>query len=157
MSRQKPVLLDLSEFLPYRLSIITNKISRALSTLYTDRFDISIPEWRVMAVLGQYPGMSADEVCAKTELDKVSVSRAVTKLLGKEHISREFSEQDRRRSILHLSSSGYGIYTQIVPLAKKFEKQFISRLSIHDQELLDSLLNKLNENAGALSHCSDTK
>ena len=56
-----------------------------------------------MAVLGQQPGLSADEVCSETEMDKVPVSRAVSKLLKKGLLKRDFSGDDRRRSILHLS------------------------------------------------------
>ena len=90
MTRQNPGL-NLKEFLPYRLSIVTNRISASFARLYSEKFNLSIPEWRVMAVLGQQPGLSADEVCSETEMDKVPVSRAVTKLLDKGLLNREFS------------------------------------------------------------------
>ena len=54
---------------------------------------------------------------ARPKMDKVPVSRAVTKLLDKGLLKRDFSGDDRRRSILHLSEAGYGMYAQIVPLA----------------------------------------
>ena len=104
-----------------------------------------------MAVLGQSPDLSADEVCRETEMDKVSVSRAVTRLLEKKHLLRKFSEQDRRRSMLRLSRSGYSIYTQIVPLAGTFEAELLNTLSAREQVQLDKLLNKLNRAATAMS------
>ena len=103
MSKAVPKPLDLKKFLPYRLSIVNNKVSYNLGCMYADKFGMSTAEWRVMAVLGQEKDLSAEEVCTKTEMDKVTVSRAVTRMIEKKHIIRKFSEQDRRRSILRLS------------------------------------------------------
>ena len=142
MTRQNPGL-NLKEFLPYRLSIVTNRISASFARLYSEKFNLSIPEWRVMAVLGQQPGLSADEVCSETEMDKVPVSRAVSKLLDKGLLKRDFSGDDRRRSILHLSEAGYGMYAQIVPLALAYEVELKSALTGEEQAQLDILLDKL--------------
>ena len=144
MTRQNPGL-NLKEFLPYRLSIVTNRISASFARLYSEKFNLSIPEWRVMAVLGQQPGLSADEVCSETEMDKVPVSRAVTKLLDKGLLNREFSGTDRRRSILSLTEAGYSMYTQIVPLALAYEVELKAALTDEEQAQLDVLLNKLSE------------
>ena len=142
MTRQNPGL-NLKEFLPYRLSIVTNRISASFARLYSEKFNLSIPEWRVMAVLGQQPGLSGDEVCSETEMDKVPVSRAVTKLLDKGLLNREFSGRDRRRSILSLSEAGYGMYTQIVPLALAYEVELKAVLTAEELSQLDVLLEKL--------------
>ena len=150
MPKEIPVPIDLQEFLPYRLSIVTNKVSRSLGNLYADRFDLSIAEWRVMAVLGQYKDLSADQVCIKTEMDKVTVSRAVTKLLNKKLIDRKFSDQDKRRSMLQLSRSGDAIYAQIVPLATRFEQQLSDVFSKQEQKQFNKLLDKLNQRATKL-------
>ena len=142
MSKQNPTL-NLRQFLPYQLSIVTNRISASFARLYSEKFNLSIPEWRVMAVLGQQPGLSADEVCGETEMDKVPVSRAVTKLLGKGLLNREFSGRDRRRSILSLSKAGYGMYAQIVPLALSYEAELKTALTMEEQSQLEQLLDKL--------------
>ena len=69
--------LNLDRFMPYRLSVVTNRVSSAIAQHYSQRFDLSIPEWRVIAVLGQSPGLSARQVAQRTAMDKVQVSRAV--------------------------------------------------------------------------------
>ena len=76
--------LYLDAFTPYRLSVLTNRISSAIARHYSERFDLSIPEWRVMAVLGETPGLSARQVAERTAMDKVQVSRAVQSLLARE-------------------------------------------------------------------------
>jgi DNA-binding MarR family transcriptional regulator len=143
--------LNLKEFLPYRLSIVTNKVSRNLGNMYSIKFNLSIAEWRVMAVLGQEKDLSAEDVCIKTEMDKVTVSRAVTKLLDKKHLDRKFSDEDRRRSILRLSRAGGAIYAQIVPLALAYEGELLASLSREEQQELEHLLDKLNLQATHLS------
>ena len=77
----RPPGLDLEHFLPYRLSVLSNRISQAIASRYAQRFEIGVTEWRVVAVLGRYPGLSAGEVAARTAMDKVAVSRALARLL----------------------------------------------------------------------------
>jgi DNA-binding MarR family transcriptional regulator len=150
-AKSEQASLDLKDFLPYRLSIVTNKVSRNLGEMYSSKFNLSIAEWRVMAVLGQEQDLSADEVCQNTEMDKVSVSRAVTKLLKKKQIVRKFSEQDRRRSMLRLSRAGRAIYDQIVPLVLDYEEELLGGLSTREILQFDRLLDKLTKQAGSLS------
>ncbi len=138
--------LNLKKFLPYRLSTVTNKISYAFSKLYSDKFGLTVNEWRIVAVLGQFPGLSADAICKTIEMDKVTVSRSVTKLLNKKYIDRDFAEKDRRHSILKLSRTGCKVYARIVPIAREFEKQLVQTLSRSDLENLEALLDKLNHN-----------
>ena len=42
--------LNLERFLPYRLSVLSNTVSSRIAKSYA-RFQLTIPEWRVMAVL----------------------------------------------------------------------------------------------------------
>ncbi len=142
--------LQLQEFLPYRLSVLTNKLSVTLAAMYADRFELTVPEWRVMAVLGQLPGLSADQVCAATEMDKVTVSRAVARLSDSGRLRRGTSEQDRRRSVLSLSAAGEEVYRQVIPLAREFEQEILAELGEEDRRTLDRLLKMLDQKAGRL-------
>ena len=79
---------DLESFLPYRLSVTTNRVSRAFAALYEQEFGISIPEWRAIAVLGAFAPLSSNEICERTAMDKAKVSRAVATLLKRGLIER---------------------------------------------------------------------
>ena len=71
MNRPDPpahAVLELERFLPYRLSVLTNRISQDIARLYADRFALGVTEWRVIAVLGRYPGLSANELAERTGL-----------------------------------------------------------------------------------------
>ena len=144
--------LDLEHFLPYRLSVLSNRISQAIATRYAQRFGIGVTEWRVVAVLGRYPDLSAGEVAARTAMDKVAVSRAVARLLERGLVERDTHGDDRRRSVLALSRSGQRIYDDIAPLALDLERRLLSRLDRDERAALDALLDKL---AGGVAHLAD--
>ena len=114
------------------------------------RFGVSIPEWRVIAILGRYPGLSAVEVADRTLMDKVAVSRAVTKLIKNGRIDREFADADRRRSILNLSEEGQKVHNEIAPLALEFERQLVEDLSEEDYDKFNSILEQLLDKASQL-------
>lgn len=147
-SSERGQALSLESFLPYRLSILTNRISRQLANLYADRFDLSIPEWRVLAVVARHPGASAELVCRKTEMDKVAVSRAVTRLLQSRRLQRSYAAEDRRRSVLRLTPRGQRTYQRIVPLARQFETRMLGALTQRDRKDLERVLSKLDEALG---------
>jgi len=147
--------LDLDSFVPYRLSVLTNRVSSAIARHYSQRFDLSVPEWRVIAVLGQAPGLSAREVAKRTAMDKVQVSRAVQSLLTAKRLTRTAHAQDGRVAHLSLSAKGQDIYNEIVPLALSLERQFLSALSQSEQRSLDTLLTKLSRHMDRVS-ASDT-
>jgi len=136
--------LDLDGFVPYRLSVLTNRVSSAIARHYSERFDLSVPEWRVIAVLGQAPGLSAREVAKRTAMDKVQVSRAVQSLLAAKRLTRTAHAEDGRVAHLALSAKGQAIYNDVVPLALSLERQFLSVLSASEQKSLDTLLTKLS-------------
>ena len=137
--------LTLKSFLPYRLSTLSNHISRAIADRYEERFALSLPEWRTVAVLGEESDISAAEVADRTAMDKVAVSRAVKSLLESGRIERHFSPDDRRRSVLALSDLGRDVYNQVVPLALSYESTLLMGLSEEEQHFLDNILDKLNE------------
>jgi DNA-binding MarR family transcriptional regulator len=110
---------------------------------YFDNFGLSIPEWRVMAVLAANPGLSAAEVTARTAMDKVAVSRAVATLLAAGRLRRTMVKSDRRRTHLELTPAGKRVYAQVVPMALNYERQLIAPLSARDRATLDRLLRVL--------------
>ena len=136
-------VLKLENFMPYRLAVLSNTVSTTVARAYDKRFNVSIPEWRVIAVLGRFPGLSAVEVAERTMLDKVAVSRAVTKLIKNGYIDREFADSDKRRSILNLSEAGSQLHDEIAALALGFERDLLEGLSPEELEQLNNIMERL--------------
>lgn len=135
--------LHLEKFLPYRLSVLSNTVSSAIAAAYFMNFGLSIPEWRVMAVLAANPGLSAAEVTARTAMDKVAVSRAVGALLAAGHLQRTTAPADRRRTHLALTRAGQRVYARVVPMALEYERNLVAPLSRRDRAVLDRLVRVL--------------
>jgi DNA-binding MarR family transcriptional regulator len=147
---QPEAALQLDRFIPYRLSVLTNTVSLVIAGAYEREFGLSIPQWRVMAVLARYPDLSAIEVAERTAMDKVAVSRAVQSLIDAKRVLRAFDKGDRRRSILRLSAAGQAVYTRVAPMALRYEQELLSALNPADQRTLDRLLTRLMEQAKSM-------
>jgi DNA-binding MarR family transcriptional regulator len=159
-----PLLLsfELGKYLPFRLTVLSNRLTRRVARFYGQQFKLSAPEWRTMAVLGQQGAMSANAVITHTTMDKVRVSRAVAKLLKAGFITRDSDPGDRRRAILNLTPAGSEIYRQIVPLVQEVESEIVAELSGDERNVLNSALAKieaylehLGENATGLEDEDD--
>ncbi len=135
--------LELDRFLPYRLSVLSNTVSTAIAGAYQRRFGLTIPEWRVLAVLAMNPGLSAAEVAQRTAMDKVAVSRAVASLLKHRRIARETARADRRRSHLKVAPAGERVYAEVVPFALAYERDLIAPLTSRERATLDRAIHIL--------------
>jgi DNA-binding MarR family transcriptional regulator len=149
--------LDLGHFLPYRLSVLSNTVSSALAGAYARRFGLTIPQWRVVAVLARSPGLSAAGVAERTAMDKVAVSRAVAGLVRSGRVRRLVAAADRRRSVLTLTARGRAVYRRIVPLALAYERRLLTELSPTEQAQFDRLLGRLQKRSWLLGPAGDTR
>jgi len=143
-------VIALERFLPYRLSVLSNTVSSAIARLYAERFGLTIPEWRIMCVLADEAPLPANRVGDRTRMDKVTVSRAVTRLLAADRIERDTDSTDRRRSALRLSDAGWRLYREIAPLAQRVEDRLLAGLAADEVATLDRLLSRLQNRANGI-------
>ena len=103
-----------------------------------------------MAVLGEYPEVSGEEVSVKTQIEKSILSRAIQKLLKRHLVERSIDEQDRRRQVLTLSGLGLDIYRQIVPLSLQHEEKILACFNQTERDQFSAYLDRLHEHAKTL-------
>ena len=84
-------------------------------------------------------------------MDKVAVSRAVTKLIKSGRIEREFADADRRRSILNLSEEGKRVHDEVAPLALKMEDDLLHGLTEDEVGTLNTVIERLLARARFIS------
>ena len=133
---------NLEDFLPYRLSIAANTVSKRIAETYAP-YKLSRTQWRVMAVLATCQQMTAQMVADKTGMDKTTVSRAVGKMLERGLVKRCASDQDGRPAPLSLSVAGREMFDKIAPEALRQERELKNMFSDEDLDKLTSFLNKL--------------
>ncbi|NRG18617.1 winged helix-turn-helix transcriptional regulator [Rhizobiales bacterium] len=145
------VPLELENFLPYRLNVLAETVSQSLARFYESRFGIAIPEWRVVATLGQYARMTAKDIGAHSRMHKTKVSRAVASLENKNLVKRQPNIEDMRESFLELTSKGKKVYAELTPDALAFSRALVASLSPEEQKSLERILERLTETSFQLA------
>jgi DNA-binding MarR family transcriptional regulator len=141
---------DLDAFLPYRLSVASNLVSRLFARRYAEEFGLSIAEWRVMAVVGADGTATASAVRARTGMDKAKVSRAVAGLVGRRLLRHVAHEGDRRLDPLALTPAGWAVFEAIVPRARALEADLAAALPEDARAALEAGLRAIAARAAAM-------
>jgi DNA-binding MarR family transcriptional regulator len=142
--------LHLEAFMPYRLNVLAATVSEGLARVYSARFGIDIPGWRVIATLGQLGATTAKAIGHHTHMHKTKVSRAIADLEKRGFVRRSPNLGDKREAFVSLVDAGRKVYEDIVPLAKDYQAQLLSVLSENELQVLDKALFVLSEEADRL-------
>ncbi len=119
----------LDDFMPYQLAVLSSKISREFAELYTDRFGLSVPEWRLVAHLSQTRDpVSVREIFERVDMDKSKVSRAASRLERRGYVIKSVNPADRRLVELRLSEKGRAMVDELAPLARQYDRQCLEAL-----------------------------
>ncbi len=143
--------LRLDTFLPYRLSVAANLVSDAIAGAYARLFALSVPEWRLIAVLAESDGITQNEIGRRTVMDKVTVSRAAIALARRGLVARSPNPRDGRSHTLSLSAEGRRLYRQIAPKALELESRIFSSLGEADLHCFTRVLEQVAERAEELA------
>ena len=140
----------LADFLPYLMSVTTNAVSDLIAAEYRVRYGLKIPEWRVMAVLGDAGARTQRDLVAATRMDKVAVNRACKALEERGLAARSPNARDGRSHHLQLTPAGQAIHAEIMPHALEMEQRLFAVFSAAEQAQFKDLLRRIGERAQAL-------
>lgn len=143
----EPKRLILDQFIPYRLSVASNVVSDVIASAYEALFGLTIPEWRVIAVVAENDGITQQAICTATRMDKVTVSRATIALADRGLIARAPNSADRRSRLLALTGSGQALYADVAPKALEFEQRIFSRFPAEELEQFMTMLRAIERRA----------
>jgi DNA-binding MarR family transcriptional regulator len=138
-----PERLVLDSFLPYRLSLASNAASNLIAGVYEARFGLSIPQWRLVAVLAEQACATPQDLVALTRMDKIAVSRAANQLKGRGLVDSEPNPNDGRSHFLSLSPAGRRLYRRIAPLALALESRLIAEFSASERTQFADFLRRI--------------
>jgi DNA-binding MarR family transcriptional regulator len=145
----KPGPLVLQHYMPYRLAVLSEAVSQGLARHYARRFGIAIPEWRVLAVLGEFVQMTGKAIGQHTRMHKTKVSRAVSGVEKRGLVRGEVSPNDRREIILALTDEGTKVYHQIIPIALGYQEKVVGGLTEGDiaalNRVIDAIFQRVDE------------
>jgi DNA-binding MarR family transcriptional regulator len=143
--------LVLDDFIPYRLSVASNSVSDAIARAYEALFGLSIPEWRLVAVIAEAAdGITQQAIGTATRMDKVTVSRAAIALTGRGLLARRDNPADRRSHLLDLTGAGRRLYAAVAPEALALERRLFSQLDSAELAAFVATLRRIEAAARAL-------
>lgn len=139
-------MIELNAFLPYRLATLSEQLSASFAGVYADKYQLTIPQWRVIAHLAAEQHLTAKTICERAGLDKSTASRAIKQLLEREVIYGEPSTLDKRATVLALSEKGETLYQKLSEDANSWQNALFKSLDQQDKEALFCILDKLERN-----------
>lgn len=134
---------ELDGFLPYQFAVLAEVTSAGFAKVYSERFGLTIPQWRVLATVAEVPRVRATEVGAARHLPKTAVSRAVASLRRRGLLKVDVNKADKRESFLSLSPKGRALYVALVPLAQAYAARLRARLAPAEYRALQTAFERL--------------
>lgn len=150
--------LSLDDFIPFRLSFTSNLVSDTIARSYEALFGLTIPEWRLVAVIAESGGITQAEIGQRTRMDKVTVSRAAIALVGRGLLERQANASDRRSHLLMLSDAGRTLYAAVAPKARDLEARIFAQFDPVEVAAFTAMLRRIDAVTIALdqpSHGAD--
>lgn len=132
------------DFLLFCLPTVARHAAHICVTEYAQNFDISVPEWRLMALVGRFEGISAKEISERILMDQVTISRAVHKCTQRGFIREMPNPGDRRRKPLAFTAAGRTYFQRFFLRACQLASDMESGLTDPESRTLKRLLKKLD-------------
>ena len=142
-------VINLEKFLPYRLSVLEQQVSKAIARKYSTPYKLSRMQWRVVSTLAQFDGITARDICNFTQMEKMQASRAISGLLNENLVKQSTSPNDQRAHLLSLTDKGRDLYRRIAPAVLAEEQRIFSSLSEHELKTFQALVHKLSTALGS--------
>jgi len=150
MAQRSSARLVLDDFIPYRLSVTSNLVSDSIARAYESLFGLTIPEWRLIAVIAETGGITQQAIGARTLMDKVTVSRAAIALVGRGLLARQGNPDDRRSHLLDLTDAGRDLYAAVAPKALDLESRIFAAFAPEEVTQFMAMLRRIESMALAI-------
>jgi DNA-binding MarR family transcriptional regulator len=141
--------LKLEDHVTYRVSVLAQMFGREAARMYSERWGLSLPKYRVLTVMANLSGMSLRELTDQTQMDKGQISRVVSQMELEGLIARKPDDKDARRLILTLTSAGADLYKQTIGVSEERQREILSVLTTEELTALRSTLDKLSSHMRA--------
>ena len=127
----------------FKLVRVVNLAARPFQQRVGRQHQLTLNEWRTMAVLGARPGSTASQVSDLTGLDKMAVSRALAGLQRHKRLHRHEDPTDLRCSRLYLSTVGKALHATVRAQACEREAELFAGVAADELQQLGATLDKL--------------
>ncbi|HEX2547061.1 MAG TPA: MarR family transcriptional regulator [Ramlibacter sp.] len=145
--------LLVSDFLTTLVITTGNALRRTVTLSYTDQFDLTMPEWRVLSVLAEARELPFTELVLLSATDKGQLSRTVRGMQDRGLL--ELRNEAARKVTCLVTKSGLALYRKVMPVARRRQAEFIRQLSPTERRVLYGAMRKLRELCGAAREATE--
>lgn len=131
----------------WRLSYASNSFNFPLYQEFETEFDITRPEFVTLLCAAHKETVYPYDIYASTLLPKNSISRGLTRLEKKKLIKRTADREDKRRSMISLTSEGRKLYDILIARALDRQALILDVLTNRERQQLTKLLLKVSMHA----------
>lgn len=139
-----PETFRLSDFLPYRLAVLAERVSRRLSVAYGRSHGLTVAEWRVLVHLQRGGEVSIRDIQRYVNLEKPRVSRAVARLGSSGLVRKSAGQGDGRLVSISLTDRGREALAGIIPVVMGIEARLVAGVTAEEMETFSTVLEKIH-------------
>jgi DNA-binding MarR family transcriptional regulator len=143
--------LNVEDFLTFRITRLSNALRTGLTKRYLEEFELSLPEWRLLALIARFAPMRFSEVTSRSSMDKGQVSRTLRVMAKKGLTKMKSIRSPGGRStealaapvMVSITPKGRALYASVLPVARRRQGEMLLTLSESERVALYSTLDKL--------------
>jgi DNA-binding MarR family transcriptional regulator len=151
--------LHVDQFLTFHLIRLANAAKTQITRRYLLDFDVSVPEWRLLALAMRFAPMRFSELVGRSNMDKGQVSRTLQALTRRGLINAKTigsAGKGARDSIsppvmVSVTPKGRKLYETILPVAQRNQAAVLNTLSASERKTLHTVLTKLFDTINSAS------
>jgi DNA-binding MarR family transcriptional regulator len=142
--------LHIDQFITFRMTRLSNALRNNLSKRYLEEFGLSLPEWRLLALITRFSPVRFSELTSRSSMDKGQVSRTL-RVMSKSGLIKMKVLKQRSRSaealaapvVVSVTAKGRSLYEAVLPVARRRQAEMLLNLSPTERVQLYAILDKL--------------
>jgi DNA-binding MarR family transcriptional regulator len=138
-------ILDLGAFLPYRLSVLAQRLSRDIEERQRRQHKLAMKDWKVMQIMAVHGELLPADIRRMGTQNKAQISRALKCLLDRGLVAKQPRPGDSRTFGVSLTEAGWAIYEAMVPRMRARQDELLGGLSAAEAKELRRLLDRLED------------
>ena len=142
--------VDVTQNLSYRIILLASTLGRSAAVSIPAAVGISVPQWRVISVIGSRPGISFRALVQILEIDKGWISRTLTKLQAEGLVLSTPDPVDKRQFALELTAKGRELHLKGSQVSRQRQRHLENEFTPAQYSQLEKLLDRLQAAAERL-------
>ncbi|MFO7305683.1 MAG: MarR family transcriptional regulator [Gammaproteobacteria bacterium] len=145
------------DFLTFRITRVANALRTGLTKRYLEEFELSLPEWRLLALTARFSPLRFSEVTSRSGMDKGQVSRTLREMAKKGYVKmKQIRTRGSRAAealaapvMVSITPKGKALYSAVLPVARRRQLELLMTLTESERVALYSILDKLYVTMGS--------